>query len=296
VCYSNGFSIPPRLSPLPAFRYDEPIAPGRLENADARALASANAVLARFGASPMSRLAQQFESDEDFLATFPELDSYGTRPPAAYWGPRVSFDSGASVHWPAGQGKRILVYVKKALPQIDALIAALASGPHRIAAFIPELEPARREALRGPGRIVSERAIRIGPLLAECDLLVSHGGNIAPGTLMAGVPQLVFPSQYEQYLTARRIEQLGAGLWLGPKASANEVAAALRRLLEEPRFINAARAYTRRYPAYSPAEQLRRIAARIEEIVTQPSRWSALPPHEATPILSRSPTGPGASE
>jgi len=295
VCYSNGFSIPPRLSPLPAFRYDAPVAPGRVETADARALASANAVLARFGAAPMRTLAEQFETDEDFLATFPELDSYGTRPSVGYWGPRVSFDSGASVHWPAGDGKRILVYVKRTLPHLDALIAALASSPHRVAAFVPELEPARRDALRGPARIVSERAIRIQPLLAECDLLISHGGNIAPGTLMAGVPQLIFPMQYEQYLTARRIEQLGAGLWLAPDTASSEIPATLQRLLGEPGFANAARAYARRYPAYSPAEQLRRIATRIEEIVAKPSRWRALPLHGAAPILSPSPMGPGAA-
>ena len=276
VSYGNGFSIPPKLAPLPAFRYDQPLEPGRVEQADAHALATVNAVLARFGATPLARLADQFETDEDFLATFPEIDSYGVRPPSAYWGPRVSFDSGASVHWPAGQGKCILVYVKKALPQLDALIETLVASGHRVVAFVPELEQERRERLRGPGRVVAERAVRIQPLLAECDLLVSHGGNIAPGTLMSGVPQLAFPTQYEQYLTARRIEQLGAGLVHGPEAKAADIARSLRRLLEERRFRDAARAYAQRYPAYSPAEQQRRIVARLEQIALAPARWQPL--------------------
>ena len=212
VSYGNGFSIPPRLSPLPAFRFDEPVAPGRIAQSDARALASANAALARFGGAAMQHLAQQFETDEDFLATFPELDSYGNRPSTGYWGPRFSVDSGVAVQWPEGQGKRVLVYLKKTLPALDALIAALARGPHRVAAFIPELEPARRARLAGASRIVSERPMRLAPLLAECDLFVSQGGNVAVGALMSGVPQLVFPSQYEQYITARRLEQIGAGI------------------------------------------------------------------------------------
>src|SRR5258705_34100 len=163
VSYGNGFAVPPRLSPLPAFRFDEPIDPARVVQSDARALGSANDALARFGGAPMRHLAQQFETDDDFLATFPELDSYGNRPAAGYWGPRFSVDAGVSVHWPAGNGKRVLVYLKRQLPALDALIAALARSPHRVAAFIPELEPARAARLAGPGRIVSEQPMRRAP-------------------------------------------------------------------------------------------------------------------------------------
>jgi hypothetical protein len=293
VSYSNGFSIPPRLSPLPAFRFDEPVDPARVQGADRAALASSNAALAQFGGAPMRYLHQQLETDEDFLATFPELDSYGNRPATGYWGPRFSIESGASVHWPAGPGRRVLVYLKKNLPQLDAVIAALAASPHRVIAFIPELEPARRAALAGPRRIVSERPVRLGPLLRECDLFLNQGGNVSVGTLMSGVPQLVFPSQYEQYLTAYRIEQLGAGLWLGARDGAGEVAGALDLMLGDGRFLAAARAYAARYPAYSPAEQQRRIVARIEEIIAAPSRW---PASMAAPILTPTSRTEGTAE
>ncbi len=286
VSYGNGFAVPPRLSPLPAFRFDEPIDPARVVQSDARALGSANDALARFGGAPMQHLAQQFETDDDFLATFPELDSYGNRPAAGYWGPRFSVDAGVSVHWPAGNGKRVLVYLKRQLPALDALIAALARSPHRVAAFIPELEPARAARLAGPGRIVSEQPMRLAPLLPECDLFVSQAGNVAVGTLMSGVPQLVFPSQYEQYLTGRRLEQIGAGVMVPPDAPPAEVSAGLERALSDPRVAAAAKAYAKRYPQYSATEQQRRIVVRIEEILAQPSRWDALPASGAAPILT----------
>ncbi|HEX5634945.1 MAG TPA: hypothetical protein VFX50_16995 [Gemmatimonadales bacterium] len=79
VSYGNGFFNPPRKSPLPPFRVDEPVDPARVARADAAALASVNAALAAMGCPPLERLAQQFETDEDFLCTFPELDHYGTR-------------------------------------------------------------------------------------------------------------------------------------------------------------------------------------------------------------------------
>jgi hypothetical protein len=296
VAYGNGFSIPPQLSPLPAFRFDEPVAPQRVLEADARALASANTALARFGGAPMRQLCEQFQTDEDFLATFPELDSYGNRPLSGYWGPRFSVESGASVHWPAGPGKRVIVYVKKTLPQFDALLAALAASPHRVAAFIPEIDQARRDALASPRRIVSDRPMRLAPLLKECDLFVSTGGNVCVGTLMSGIPQLVLPSQYEQYITAQRIAQIGAGRWHGFKAPPAEIAASLQRILGEPRFAEAARAFARRYPDYSPVEQQRRMVRRIEQIIGAPSKWRALPLPGAAPILSPTSTGQGTSQ
>jgi UDP:flavonoid glycosyltransferase YjiC (YdhE family) len=167
------------------------------------------------------------------------------------------------------------VYLKPSLPQLDAMIAAFAASPHRVAAYIPGLDKERTQRLRAPHRIVSERPMRLAPLLAECDLYVSTGGNVCVGTLMSGVPQLVMPGQYEQYITARRIEQLGVGAWLRPDATTANVAVTLKRLLDDPRYPAAARAYAKRYAAYSPAEQQRRIVARIEEILARPSRWGA---------------------
>src|SRR5204863_2109314 len=43
VTYGNGFFTPPRMSPLPPFRHDEPVPRERLAQADARALATVNA-------------------------------------------------------------------------------------------------------------------------------------------------------------------------------------------------------------------------------------------------------------
>jgi UDP:flavonoid glycosyltransferase YjiC (YdhE family) len=117
---------------------------------------------------------------------------------------------------------------------------------------------------------VSDQPMRFRPLLEGCDLLVTHGGNVAPGALMAGVPQLIFPRQYEQYLTALRMEQVGCGLWLQEAAASHEVLPALKRVLGEPRFAAAARAFAARYAAFSPSEQQRRMVLRIEQILAKP--------------------------
>lgn len=272
VSMGISFAVPPPVTPLPAFRFDNPPPAHVVAAADAQALANVNAALADVGAPPLSALHQQFETDEDFLCTFPELDAYGNRPAARYWGPRFREDAGVSAHWPAGRGMRALVYVKKNLPQLDALISLLARSDFRVMAFIPELDAQRRERLRGPLRMVAEKPIRYGPLIPGCDLFVSQAGSAATGLVAMGIPQLLLPAHYEQYLTARRIEQLGAGILLMPEASAQDLAIALRSLVSEPRWRAAAQAYSKRYPAYTPGEQQRRIVRRIEDILAASSK------------------------
>jgi len=279
VTYGNGFFTPPRLDPLPAFRHDEPVAGERVLATDRAALASVNAAFAAFGAPALSSLSQMFETDDDFLCTFPELDHYGSRPESGYWGPRLRFDQGAECEWPEGPGKHVFVYLQRNLPQLDAVIDWLAGTPHRVIAFIPDLDDARSRKLAARHRVVAEKPLKLERLLKRCDLLVCHGGEISAGAVMYGVPQLLFPTHYEQYLLARRLELLGAAGWIGPAGDAAVVTQALARFTAEPAFATAARAFAKRYAGYSPQEQRRRVVARIEQIVG------------SAPILSPTSTG-----
>jgi len=274
VTYGNGFFLPPRRSPLPPFRIDEPVDPARVARADAATLASVNAAPAELGCAPLARLADLFDSEEDFLCTFPELDHYGTRDTAGYWGPRLRADLGHVVDWPKGRGKQVFVYVKPALPQLDALIDLLAARPHRVLAFIPGLDEARRARLASPARRVLDRPVRMDAAFRGCDLLVSHGGEIAAGAACSGVPALLFPTHYEQFLLSLRLQQLGCAHWLPAQAGAGAIAEAFDELLANPRAPAAARAFAQRYSAYSPLEQRRRIVQRIEAILS-PSSNSA---------------------
>lgn len=269
--FGNGFFTPPRLSPLPAFRVDTPVDAARVAAADTEAHAQANAALAQHGAPRLARLADAFAVDEDFLCTFPELDHYETRPLSGYWGPRLRTDLGNPIDWPEGSGKRVLVYLQRNLPQIDALIDVLAASPHRVIAYVPGLDAGRRARLSGRGRVVIDRPVRLDVVLPHCELLVCHGGEIAGGATASGVPALLFPSHYEQYLTARRLEQLGAGGWFGPGAAARDVKIGVEAMTSDPRYASNARAFAQRYRTWSPQEQRRRIVARIEELLAAPS-------------------------
>ena len=265
----NGFAMPPRTRPIPPFRFDAAPPRERVEAAEAAVLSVVNLALATLGEPPLDHLAQQFEALDDLLCTFPELDHYGDRPTAGYWGPNLQVVAGEQVEWTGIAAPRVFVYVKRHLPHVDALIDVLAASRCQVVAFIPDLEPERRARLEGPRRIVTSRPVQLDSVLNRCDLVVSHGGTLAPGSLMRGIPQLVLPSHYEQYLTAVRLQQMGVGTWIGPGQAAADVGRAFRALIENPRYRQAARAYAARYPQFTPREQRRRLCARIEQLATR---------------------------
>ncbi|QJR12150.1 hypothetical protein DSM104443_03235 [Usitatibacter rugosus] len=270
--YGNGFFTPPAGRPMPPFRTDLPAQEQDIANSEAFVLGIVNGALERLGAAPLEYLAQQFEVDEHFLCTFPELDHYFPRSRVGYWGPRMSIDRGRLTDWPEGRGKRVLVYLPATQPSLDDLFRQLRARGAEVVAYIPRLDAARRAAFASPHIRMSEGPVRLDRLLARCDLMVSLGGDIAHGTLAFGIPQLLFPQQFEQHITALRMETLGAALAVrGPGVEiaqqAGSVAEPLERVLQQPGFTLAARAFRARYPAWSPQEQLRRVVARTEELV-----------------------------
>ena len=78
-------------------------------------------------------------------------------------------------------------------------------------------------------------------VLEHASAVVTHGGH---GTvikaLAADTPLLILPMGRDQLDNATRVTERGAGLRLQPNAGAGAIAAAVRRLLDEPGFRQAA--------------------------------------------------------
>jgi MGT family glycosyltransferase len=79
-------------------------------------------------------------------------------------------------------------------------------------------------------------------VLQRASAFVTHGGmNSTSESLYFGVPMVVVPQMGEQAIVGRRVEELGAGLYVDPaRASAPVLRAAVRRLLAEDAFRRAA--------------------------------------------------------
>ena len=75
-------------------------------------------------------------------------------------------------------------------------------------------------------------------VLQRAAVFVSHGGmNSVSESLYYGVPLVVIPQMSEQELVGRRVEGLGAGLYLAKtKATAANLREAVERVLADERF------------------------------------------------------------
>ncbi|GAA4714413.1 hypothetical protein GCM10023215_67000 [Pseudonocardia yuanmonensis] len=71
--------------------------------------------------------------------------------------------------------------------------------------------------------------------------MVSHGGHGTVIKAAAGMPQLVIPLGRDQPNNGARVVAAGIGVRLKPSAKPTTIAAAIRRLLDDPSFTQRSR-------------------------------------------------------
>jgi UDP:flavonoid glycosyltransferase YjiC (YdhE family) len=267
----NGFFCPPDVSPLPDLRpVPDPGGPDHALAREATALETANQCLDEMGQPPLSHLASLFRRvDENVLATWPELDHYGEREDAEYWGTWAG-EWGSPPRWPKGRKPRVFAYLKpfRALPALLEMLRR--SGLAALVYLSGVDEPAARNLSAGNLRVVGE-PVDLGRAAQLCALAIlnaSHGTTSS--MLMAGIPILGIPLHLEQFLVAKRVATAGAGQ-IASQDAPDQISSALQRLLADPRFRQRAREIAARHASFDPASQVERIADRIETLADRES-------------------------
>jgi MGT family glycosyltransferase len=189
-----------------------------------------------------------------------------------YVGPQLDDPSWTEL-WsgvPQGNDPLVLValgstYQKQEQP-LARVIEALGRMPVRgVVTLGGVFEPAR---FTPPSNVIVVRSAPHQQLLPEVRLAVVHGGH---GTVMKalahGVPLLCVPLGRDQPDIAVRVELAGAGLTLPPSAGVARIARAVGRLLNEPRFAEAARRMQRAIAEDMVADT---AVAEMEELATAP--------------------------
>lgn len=271
----NGFNSPPPGAPLPALR-TAGVAMERLAASEARMLASANAVLAEYGAPAYGHGAEIFLGELPLLCTWPELDHWqrgqahrqGQRH-GQWLGPNFVADGGIAPHWPAGEGARVYAYLKASHGAHAAVLQALVDEGCRVLAYVPEVAAGAQPPVNSERIVYAEAPLALQPTLAAADLCVCHAGEgTLAQSLLAGVPLLMLPSHAEQFLSARSVALSGAGY--NAASPSTDWRAVVRRLLYDPAYRHAARTFAARHRDFNQRRMNEQLALLLEEHLAGP--------------------------
>ncbi|GAA2884225.1 glycosyltransferase [Pseudonocardia halophobica] len=212
-----------------------------------RGLAPLNATRTDLGLPPLRHVFDQHTRVARILVLSSAVFDFPTELPAnvRYVGPQLDDPVWVEpVELPPGDEPLVLVGMSSTfMNQGDLLrrvVAALDTLPVRgLVTTGPEIDPAE---VPGTGRVRVVTAAPHRELLPHCAAVVSHGGH---GTVIkaaaAGVPQLVIPLGRDQPNNGARVVAAGIGVRLKPSAKPTAIAAAVRRLLDDPSFTQRSR-------------------------------------------------------
>lgn len=231
VAIGTGFLVPPSGPPWPLFRTWEPDDDARRAQRDALLRQRVDALHRALDLPPQASLA---DGDAHALFTFAAFDHYVGRNAVTYLGPMLG--RGEIPHWPQGE-RRVFLYLQPSYPHLAALHAALQQRTDLavLAYFGGAQAWAESSRLR-----IATQALDMRAVLAQAEIVIAHGGNLAVAAAVHGLPTLLLPVQAETYITAKRIEARGAALSVTPPLDPLDFDTPLQRLRDDPQFAASA--------------------------------------------------------
>ena len=213
----------------------------------AEGLAPLNQARAEAGLAPVNSVFEQLQRTDRYLvATAACFDFPAAELPAnlRYIGPLMDQPNwvGEPPKVPGGLPLIVVAFSTTYQAQEDALqriISALGSLPVRgLVTTGPLVAP---DAFDAPANVQVVRSADHDSVMREAAAVVTHAGH---GTVMRALlarrPLLCMPMGRDQYDNAARIVERGAGLMLSGDAPEAEIAQAVTRLLDDPKFATGA--------------------------------------------------------
>jgi MGT family glycosyltransferase len=210
-----------------------------------------NAALAAHGQPPVGDMFELLDRCTEVLVlTSPSFDFAGGALPdnVTYVGPQLDDPEWAAPGTWRPDGDRPLVLVAGSSTfqrQTDLLRrAADALGRLPVRGVLTTGRAIEPSDVPAPDNVRVVRAAPHRAVLAEAAVMVTHAGHGSVlKALAAGVPLVCMPMGRDQKDNTVRVLRLGAGVRVDKKAPPERIAAAVRRILDEPGYAVAARRF-----------------------------------------------------
>ena len=264
----TGFELPPATHPLPLLQARPALAEGDVLAREARLLTHMNKLCERHGSAALEQLSDLYQTQAPVLATFAELDHFARAPDAVYAGPLFSLSDGPEVAWQSlesaeSRPRRVFAYLR-ADPSLPAVLQALQRSNAEVIAALPDCPAELIQRFRSERMRIFPHMVRAA-VIDSADVVVNHGGHgLSAAALLAGATLCLLPRNLEQWLLARRVVQMGAGVSLDPDRVEGGVEQVITDLVLGGACRESALRFAEKYGEFEQVAAVRRIVAALE--------------------------------
>ncbi len=264
----TGFELPPATQPLPLLQARPALAEDDVLAREARLLTHMNKLCGRHGSAALEQLSDLYQTQAPVLATFAELDHFARGPDAVYAGPLFSLSDGPDVAWQSQGGaesrpRRVFAYLR-ADPSLAAVLQALQRSNAEVIAALPDCPAELIQRFQSDSMQLYPHAVRAN-VMDSADVVVANGGHgLSAAALLAGAALCLVPRNLEQWLLARRVVQMGAGVSLDPDRVEGGVEQVITDLVLGGACRGAALRFSEKYQEFEQVAAVRRIVAALE--------------------------------
>lgn len=270
VVMGNSFDVPPKMRPVPRYRWWMPTASRvrlHMQETERQVTFNSNVALKTLGGPSIQQISDIYDSESTLICGDIEMDVYGARPGGRYIGAINSVDVGIAPSWPPGQGDKIFAYLKPSHRLFDAMIGAMSTSDNRFLVFAPGMTQQSMDQYAASNIMFSTVPFKMLDVLNQCTSVICHGGGLTDVALSAAKPLLLLPNQLEQLMTCHRVVALGAGMFIPIDGNPAHLPKILKELHSNDSLAKCAASYAQNHLSTRQEAAVERLLSECESIL-----------------------------
>lgn len=268
--FGSGFFNPPIQDPMPVFHVWSNVPDAVAHKHNEPVLATMNAVLAYFECPELEAVSDLFDVEERFLCTAPELDHYFNREGDEYWGPYFIEDIGIEPRWPDVEGPKIFAYVTPKIKNMEYFLDQLQQVAGSKLVHVPRASTELIERFAASDFRIESEPVRMGELLKAANMVINQAGvGTVSACALAGVRQVLIPTQLEQRMVCKKLVSLGLAYGVDPEQPKPDYKGVIEKALTCVLLGEKVRQFHHKYFGFSQQEQYSAMSDVIADILRE---------------------------